>query len=87
MKGVITKRSHSGQHVVIKTEDGDYAVARVPGALLQLNALVDGDFINPGPNQLHCGLAAPIKIYLEECRMQEDAAGELMTSFEGRLDM
>lgn len=80
MKGVVTIRTRSGRHVAIQTEDGDYAIARVPGAELAINDHVSGDLINPGIKSLQGALRKPIQIYLEGCRIQEDAALEHMAA-------
>lgn len=76
MRGVVRFRSAQGQHVAIETEDGDFAVVRVEGAELQVNDHVFGDLINPGRNVLRRPENGPIPIYLQACRLREDAAKE-----------
>lgn len=75
MKGMVSSLSRSRQHAAIRTEDGDYAIVRVPGRELRVNDLVNGDLINPGVKNISCG-AAPISVYVEECRIGEDVAAE-----------
>lgn len=85
MIGVVRLRTQSGQHVAIRTAEGDYAIVRVYGSGLFLNDLVRGDLINPGPKSLQRIFGERIEVYLEGCRLREDAARELMASINEHL--
>ncbi len=80
MRGIVRFRSRQGQHVAIETEDGDFAVARVPGAELDVNDQVIGDLINPGGNVLRRAPDGCVNIYLQACRLREAAAKEQIES-------
>ncbi|MGE5537012.1 MAG: hypothetical protein ACM30I_00220 [Gemmatimonas sp.] len=86
MKGIVRFRSRQGQHVAIETEDGDYAVARVPGAELDINDQVFGDLINPGSGRLSRAPDGSVCIYLQACRLREAAAREQIESLAVYVD-
>jgi hypothetical protein len=76
MKGIVRIRSRQGHHVVIETEDGDYATVHAYTAELRVGDTVVGDLVNPGKKALGRPSHPPVSIFLEGCRMRQDSAKE-----------
>jgi len=80
MKGVVVISVQSGEYVAIQTEDGDFAIARVMGAELELYDLVIGDLTSPGRTLLRRAATVPVEVFVVGCRMQEKAVRNYLTS-------
>jgi hypothetical protein len=87
MKGIVRFRSRQGHHVVIETEDRDYAAVHAYSAELRVGDTVVGDLVNPGKKTLRRPSQPPVAIFLEGCRMRQELAKEWIAEIDSLCDV